>query len=113
MVNMHDKAALRTEIARLKTENEALRAENIRVREASADGKLAGKFLGYISRYGANGEWLEVRTMLRRTRAYDLGVGYQRVLDALEHGGEIEQYGRGVRGQRHMVRSLFRQVTEC
>lgn len=70
----------------------------------NTDGKLASKFLGYIERYGAKGEWLDVRTMLHRTRAYDFGVGYQRVLDALEHSGEIEQVGRGVKGHKHLFR---------
>lgn len=70
----------------------------------NTDGKLAGKFLGYIERYGSKGEWLEVREMLRSTHAYDFGVGHQRVLDGLEHSGEIEQHGRGVKGRKHLVR---------
>lgn len=72
----------------------------------NTDGKIASKFLSYIERYGANGEWLDVREMLRRTHAYDFGVGYQRVLDALEHSGEIEQNGRGVKGRKHLTRRL-------
>jgi hypothetical protein len=70
----------------------------------NVDGILASKFLNYIERHGAHGEWLEVRTLLRHTRAYDFGVGYQRVLDGLAHGGEIDQHGRGVKGQKHLVR---------
>jgi Bifunctional DNA primase/polymerase, N-terminal len=70
----------------------------------NVDGILASKFLNYIERHGAHGEWLEVRTLLRHTRAYDYGVGYQRVLDGLMRGGEIDQHGRGVKGQKHLVR---------
>jgi hypothetical protein len=70
----------------------------------NVDGILASKFLNYIERHGAHGEWLEVRTLLRHTRAYAYGVGYQRVLDGLMRGGEIDQHGRGVKGQKHLVR---------
>ena len=70
----------------------------------NVDGILASKFLHYIESHGSKGEWLDMRTMLRNTRAYDYGVGYQRVVDGLERAGEIEQAGRGIRGQKHLVR---------
>jgi hypothetical protein len=70
----------------------------------NVDGILAAKFLNYIERYGAKGEWLDVRTMLREVHSYRYGVGNQRVLDGLDRAGEIDQHGRGVAGQKQLIR---------
>lgn len=55
------------------------------------DGKLSGKFLGYLRRHAPNGEWLSERDMLRNTRAYDFGTRAERVLASLHFNGEVER----------------------
>ena len=50
------------------------------------------------------------REMLRATNTYNLGVGYQRVLDGLERVGEIEQ--RTVKGSKNLIRYVRLAVGE-